>query len=67
MLTTKIANAIDIAININFLNIIFIAAIPPINIGFNAVDVIGNPTKTNSEIIIGIITFIRPIIFSIVV
>ena len=34
---------------------------------YNAVDVIGNPTKTNSEIIIGIITFTRPIIFSIVV
>ena len=46
--------------------IVFITAIPPINTGFKAVDVIGNPTKTNKEIIIGIITLTRPIIFSIV-
>ena len=60
------AKAKDMATNINFLKTIFITAIPPINTGFKAVDVIGNPTKTNKEIIIGIITLTRPIIFSIV-
>lgn len=67
LFTTKMAKDKDMATNINFLNIIFIAAIPPIKIGFNAVDVIGNPTKTKSEIIIGIITLTKPITFSIVV
>ena len=52
------------ATNTNFLNTTFIAAIPPIKIGFRAVDVIGNPTKTKSEIIIGIITLTSPIILS---
>ena len=63
---TNMANAKDMATNTNFLNTIFITAIPPIKIGFRAVDVIGNPTKTKSEIIIGIITLTSPITFSIV-
>ena len=66
MLTTNIAKATDIDTNMNCLKITFINATPPINIGFNTVDVIGHPISARSAISIGIITCIIPIVESIV-
>lgn len=63
---TNIANAIVIDTNKNFLKNRFINVTPPINIGFSTVEVIGNPTKTNKVINIGIMTFMSPIVVSIV-
>ena len=63
---TNMANAIDMVTKIKFLNTMLIAAIPPINIVLRAVDVIGRPISTNRAIIIGMITFTKPITLSIV-
>ena len=38
---------------------------PPMKIGFKVVDVIGNPIKSKNVINIGIITCIRPTVWSI--
>ena len=58
------ANVNDV--NINFLNIIFIAVTPPKKTGFKIVDVIEKPVKTKNVVSIGIISFIILIVLSIV-
>ena len=66
LLTTNTAKATDIDTNIICLKITFINVTPPMNIGFNTVDVIGHPMTVRSAINTGIITFITPMVESIV-